>query len=877
MEWICNNMVSEPTIRGIPGQETRWMTHGGSSDVQRLDPSIGGGCTGGACQVFEEMPSWLGAGAGVALRVQVSRVLYPVTGEVLHQVYNGYGAVAVQVLATSCWGVEALVWFRSSCDTERARSDTNERNIYDGCCLLDVQHTQSFPGNGANVMPTKCSTLGPSYATTTSGAKSIPAATECVFPATKASLAPSTSSTTMATPAPSTETKVVGAGMDKEVLKSEETTQDLNTKMMAMIDKMLETCRNTKEDYTVSVDSNGDATALSVNIDPVPILSEVSNEANSTYLVNTNKLSMVKVKPTKGLTKSKKEKVDGDAGGMVTDDCVEFTKVDTKLIYVFRPFTDVSLALYRSNYIGVTNLPVVSSECEVRYDDFVSGADFTARPQVVPPWRLAVPLDFRFLPWPDIFNQGSGGVVKLEIQIIVTVCSIPKATIEGLQLLGERMLQEEQLKCEVVKSNWYSFSNLLVGDMKDIALPMQSLGQLVPSYSLAQFENENLLIQQAMSWCRFKLSANYFLSKPYQWRKYIVDAPAYQGFHFQGMIKQQIDGVDMMLLYYHQISIVYCNVSGDVVYDVTWTPVMPSKWIHVVAIGRTWLLSAFALINFLEAGTVQLAVKLVYVKIAEMTRIRSWDPVIVNLVTIIACQISTESMSVGLSGVKVWLLFALTLVRFRGLVTTYYAKFWRFSPNVHYFDGMTTGNSVLWEPKLLPLSILLAEPKLLPAQVKFRLVVNNVTRGLKHQSIELFRKYATTVKKGGSDTLDLSSVCKYKNAHDSIQVGTVSSISLSLTMFPVLPSKKLVTSIKIPNYNSGQMEVQCIHQSASFVTSIGMESSLVVAFCGSAGAYVLALDDYLQLPWDPGGTDLELQLHQLGDKLIFKVERMPCN
>jgi hypothetical protein len=73
------------------------------------------------------------------------------------------------------------------------------------------------------------------------------------------------------------------------------------------------------------------------------------------------------------------------------------------------------------------------------------------------------------------------------------------------------------------------------------------------------------------------------------------------------------------------------------------------------------------------------------------------------------------------------------------------------------------------------------------------------------------------------------------------------------------------------------MEVQCIHQSASFVTSIGMESSLVVAFYGSAGAYGLALDDHLQLPWDPGGTDLELQLHQLGDKLIFKAGTMSCN
>uniref|UniRef100_A0A0E0DME8 Uncharacterized protein n=1 Tax=Oryza meridionalis TaxID=40149 RepID=A0A0E0DME8_9ORYZ len=97
----------------------------------------------------------------------------------------------------------------------------------------------------------------------------------------------------------------------------------------------------------------------------------------STQLINTNKLCMVQVKPTKGLTKSKKEKVNGDGGGMVTDDCVEFTTV-----------------------------------C---YDDFVSGAEFTVRPPVVPPWRPAVSLDFRFLPSPDIwFNQGSGGmVVKL--------------------------------------------------------------------------------------------------------------------------------------------------------------------------------------------------------------------------------------------------------------------------------------------------------------------------------------------------------------------------------------------------------------------------------------------------------------------------------
>uniref|UniRef100_A0A0E0BQC3 Uncharacterized protein n=1 Tax=Oryza glumipatula TaxID=40148 RepID=A0A0E0BQC3_9ORYZ len=80
------------------------------------------------------------------------------------------------------------------------------------------------------------------------------------------------------------------------------------------------------------------------------------------------------------------------------------------------------------------------------------------------------------------------------------------------------------------------------------------------------------------------------------------------------MIKQQIDGVDKRMLYYHQISTVFCSVSKDVVYDVTWTPIVPSKWIHGVAIGRIGLLSTFALMHFLETWTMQLATKLGVIK-----------------------------------------------------------------------------------------------------------------------------------------------------------------------------------------------------------------------------------------------------------------------
>uniref|UniRef100_A0A0E0L0S9 PTBP1-like RNA recognition motif 2 domain-containing protein n=1 Tax=Oryza punctata TaxID=4537 RepID=A0A0E0L0S9_ORYPU len=152
------------------------------------------------------MPSQLVGDSSVVLRVAVSHVLYPVTGEVLSQVYNTYGAVAVQVLASS-WAVEALVWFRSSCDAERARSAINGCNIYERCCLLDVQHAQPFNENGVDMTLTKCSTSGPSTTTTKPAAESTSVAPERVFPSARVSYTPSTSLAAMMTPVSLTTTK----------------------------------------------------------------------------------------------------------------------------------------------------------------------------------------------------------------------------------------------------------------------------------------------------------------------------------------------------------------------------------------------------------------------------------------------------------------------------------------------------------------------------------------------------------------------------------------------------------------------------------------------------------------------------------------------
>uniref|UniRef100_A0A0E0NK90 PTBP1-like RNA recognition motif 2 domain-containing protein n=1 Tax=Oryza rufipogon TaxID=4529 RepID=A0A0E0NK90_ORYRU len=174
----------------------KWESAGGQRNCQQL----GGGVFGGdAHHLFDEISSCPRGDSAAVLRVTVSQIIYPVTYEVLHQVYDTYGAVAVQVLAVSTWQVKALVSFMSSHDAERARSATHGRDIYDGGCLLDVQHVQMFPGDGATATHTTCLTMVPSSATARPAAKSIAAALERVFPATTASSVPSITSAAMVT------------------------------------------------------------------------------------------------------------------------------------------------------------------------------------------------------------------------------------------------------------------------------------------------------------------------------------------------------------------------------------------------------------------------------------------------------------------------------------------------------------------------------------------------------------------------------------------------------------------------------------------------------------------------------------------------------
>ncbi|TKW26341.1 hypothetical protein SEVIR_3G181800v4 [Setaria viridis] len=81
------------------------------------------------------MSRQLEATAGAVLHVAVTHMLYRVTEEVLHQVYNVYGADSVVVFARAGY-VEALVGFLSGGDAEQARDTTHGRSTTIVVCWM---------------------------------------------------------------------------------------------------------------------------------------------------------------------------------------------------------------------------------------------------------------------------------------------------------------------------------------------------------------------------------------------------------------------------------------------------------------------------------------------------------------------------------------------------------------------------------------------------------------------------------------------------------------------------------------------------------------------------------------------------------------------
>uniref|UniRef100_A0A0E0NRU3 PTBP1-like RNA recognition motif 2 domain-containing protein n=1 Tax=Oryza rufipogon TaxID=4529 RepID=A0A0E0NRU3_ORYRU len=499
-------MVSELSIRGVSSVEMVWESAGGG----RSSKQFGGGVSeGDAHHLFGEMPDCLGGDSGAVLCITVSHIFYPVTTEVLHQVYDSYGAATVQILATSTWHVEALVSFMSSQDAERARSATQGRNIYDGCCQLDIQYAHPLLGGDVDMTPTKCSMSGSSSVTTRQVAESSPAAPEHVFPVTTNPSMPSATSAAAAPSVSFTATKEDEADMGKVEDKSEKTFHDLCVEIKEMINQMLETCRGSKVEPIVGDDSTGVAVVPCTVTDSVSIALEVSQE------------------------------IDADMGDNVDlareEDCVENTAVETKLYHVFS-FSD-------------------------QWMDHKKNASFN-------PWSHpgsgSVVVSEPLQPWPPPF-QAKCKVLSINLNPVLIHEQYKAAERERLQLgvvnFGSNYLLDHPTgdisDIDLLVQSWAKINPSCI-----LYLGLCKTRQVL-------YGNENSFIQQVPSMLQFNFLASSVWCKHFQRRSDIADVSAANGTHFQALLKKQSNWVIVMQLFIYQFSAtwVVCTRRVPMIWD----------------------------------------------------------------------------------------------------------------------------------------------------------------------------------------------------------------------------------------------------------------------------------------------------------------------
>ncbi|KAJ0040880.1 mitochondrial outer membrane protein porin 2-like [Pistacia vera] len=99
---------------------------------------------------------------------------------------------------------------------------------------------------------------------------------------------------------------------------------------------------------------------------------------------------------------------------------------------------------------------------------------------------------------------------------------------------------------------------------------------------------------------------------------------------------------------------------------------------------------------------------------------------------------------------------------------------------------------------------------------------------------------STAVNKGGLSTGDVAALYKYKNVLFDIKVDTGSNISTTLIFAEILPSTKAIASFKVPDYNSGKLEVQYFHDHATFTTAVALNQSPSIDVTATIGTPSIA-------------------------------------
>ncbi|KAL4273988.1 hypothetical protein GQ457_13G018510 [Hibiscus cannabinus] len=72
------------------------------------------------------------------LLVTIHSAIWPITQDTLHQVFSPYGSLEKIIPSQNSVGVQFLVQFQGY-GAVAAKVSLHGRNIYDGCCQLDIQ------------------------------------------------------------------------------------------------------------------------------------------------------------------------------------------------------------------------------------------------------------------------------------------------------------------------------------------------------------------------------------------------------------------------------------------------------------------------------------------------------------------------------------------------------------------------------------------------------------------------------------------------------------------------------------------------------------------------------------------------------------------
>ncbi|XP_057449620.1 mitochondrial outer membrane protein porin 2 [Lotus japonicus] len=100
---------------------------------------------------------------------------------------------------------------------------------------------------------------------------------------------------------------------------------------------------------------------------------------------------------------------------------------------------------------------------------------------------------------------------------------------------------------------------------------------------------------------------------------------------------------------------------------------------------------------------------------------------------------------------------------------------------------------------------------------------------------------STAVKKGGLSVGDVAALYKYKNTLIDVKLDTASIISTTLTFTDLLPSTKAIASFKLPDYNSGKLEVQYFHDHATLTAAAALNQSPIIDVSATFGTPVIAV------------------------------------